>query len=487
MLTRRQLLVQGMGVALAGVANRRLSAVDENGVSLNDVQSQLNATRVNRVVRPESIDDIGAAIVSARANGRIVSVAGGRHSMGGQQFGKDSLHFDMTGFQRVLDLDVQRGQVTVEAGIQWPELIQELHKRQPDTPRPWTIREKQTGVDAVTLGGSLSSNVHSRSLAAPPIVNDVESFQLVDAAGKLHTCSRNENAELFASAIGGYGLFGVITQVTLRLIRRFKVQRRVEVIAVKDLLDWRQRRVDQGALFGDCQYSVDLGGEAESHPGVFPCYQPVDFDVPITDKPTGFKREDWARLYQLIRTDKRKAFEVYAEHYKRTDGQIYWSDTHQLAGEFVGHRDAVDATKGTEMITEVYVRPDQLMSFFVKIRRDLKESAADLTYGTIRFIEADRETKLPWAKEKSVCVVCNLHVQHTEAGIAKAKKDFRMIIDRTIEFGGSFYLTYHRWATPEQIKSCYPTIGDFFRLKRKYDPDERFQSDWYRHYAPAFT
>jgi hypothetical protein len=30
-------------------------------------------------------------------------------------------------------------------------------------------------------------------------------------------------------------------------------------------------------------------------------------------------------------------------------------------------------------------------------------------------------------------------------------------------------------------------MADFFRLKRKYDPDERFQSDWYRHYSRQFV
>jgi FAD/FMN-containing dehydrogenase len=488
MLSRRQLLAEGLGAALvATLPGPGLLVEDDAGVRLNDVQSQLNETRVQGVLRPTSVDDIAEALSKARRDNRCISVAGGRHSMGGQQFGKENLHFDMTGFNRILDLDTERGLVTVESGIQWPELIEKLHRRQPDTLQPWTIREKQTGVDAVTLGGSLSSNVHGRALAAPPIVSDVESFVLLDAAGKTHTCSREENAELFGAAIGGYGLFGIITQIKLRLTRRFKVRRRVDVIAVKDLLGRRQERVDDGFVFGDCQYSVDLSGEAEVHPGVFPCYLPVEFDEPVTQKPVGFKREDWARLYQLIRTDKRKAFELYAEHYLKTDGQVYWSDTHQLAGEFVGHRDAVDSAKGTEMITEVYLRPDRLMDFFAKIRQDLKEQKVDITYGTIRFIEADRETMLPWAKEQSVCVVCNLHVLHTEAGIDKAKRDFRMIIDRVIEFGGSFYLAYHRWATPEQVKACHPKTGEFFRLKRKYDPQARFQSEWYRHYAPAFA
>lgn len=461
-------------------------ANDTQNVLLNDVQSQLNATRVQRVFRPKSVSDLQAAIVEARRSDRVISVAGGRHSMGTQQFGRDSFHFDTTALNQVLSLDETRGLVTVEAGIQWPELIESLHMRQANSAAPWTIREKQTGVDAVTLGGSLSSNVHGRGLKFPPLVHDIESFQLLDAAGELRQCSRKENSELFSLAIGGYGLFGVITQVQLRLTRRFKVRRRVEIIAVKDLLEGYQRRVEQGFVFGDCQYSAELAGDAEKHPGVFPCYEPVAADVPVSEQPAKLSSDDWAELYRLMRKDKHKAFDVYSAHYRQTDGQVYWSDTHQLAGDFLGHRTAVEAEKGTEMITEVYLKHDSLMPFFTAIRQDLAERKADITYGTIRFIEADEETFLPWAREKSVCVVCNLHVRHTEDGIARAKADFRKILDRVVEFNGCFYLTYHRWATAEHVSACYPKIRDFFRLKRKYDPSERFQSEWYRQYAAAF-
>lgn len=46
---------------------------------------------------------------------------------------------------------------------------------------------------------------------------------------------------------------------------------------------------------------------------------------------------------------------------------------------------------------------------------------------------------------------------------------------------------YHRWATRKQVEACYPQFVDFLRLKKKYDPDERFQSDWYRHYRQMFA
>jgi FAD/FMN-containing dehydrogenase len=52
-------------------------------VVVNDVQSQLNATRVDRIIRPQSIDDIASALQVAERESRAVSVAGGRHAMGG--------------------------------------------------------------------------------------------------------------------------------------------------------------------------------------------------------------------------------------------------------------------------------------------------------------------------------------------------------------------------------------------------------------------
>ncbi|MEX2286614.1 MAG: FAD-binding oxidoreductase [Planctomycetaceae bacterium] len=462
-------------------------AVEPAGVEVNDVQSQLNATRVNRIVQPTSIDAIQGALRSARGEMRAVSVAGGRHAMGGQQFGRDTLLLDMTRHNRVVLFDKTKGHIEVQAGIEWPELIDYLHREQLEAHQPWVIREKQTGVDRVSLGGSLASNVHGRGLRFPPIVGDVESFVLIDARGMLHSCSRRENAELFALAIGGYGLFGIIAQVTLRLVPRTKVQRIVEVIPLKNLLGGVENRLRDGFMYGDCQYSTDLEGDADSHPGVFACYRPVAADTPVPADQKQLSNKDWIELYTLARTNKKKAFERYSQYYLGTSGQVYWSDTHQLAGNFDAYREAVDKQRGTEMITEVYVTKDAFLPLLAQARKDFLEHRVDMTYGTIRFIEKDTDTFLAWAKEPSVCIVCNLHVLHTEEGQKKAAADFRRIIDRVIQHGGRYYLTYHRWADRKQVGTCYPQFVEFLRLKRKYDPDERFQSDWYRHYKKMFA
>ena len=488
MPSRREFLQRAASLGAALTLPDRFGWAEESaGIEVNDVQSQLNATRVHRIVQPTSLDSLQMAMKNARRENRAISVAGGRHAMGGQQFGRDTVLVDTKRFNRVLNFDRKRGHIEVQAGMEWPELIEFLHREQVDDANPWAIRQKQTGVDRVSLGGSLASNIHGRGLRFPPIIGDVESFVLVDARGEPQQCSRRENPELFALAIGGYGLFGIIAQVTLRLVPRTKIERVVEVIAVKDLLPKVADRIENGFLYGDCQYSTDLATDADSHAGVFSCYRPVDADTPLPESQKHLTAEEWGELYRLARSDKKKAFETYSKYYLGTSRQVYWSDTHQLAGNFDAYRQAVDLRSGTEVITEVYVNKDSFLTLLSQSRDDFLNHGVDMTYGTIRFIEKDTESFLAWAKEPSVCIVCNLHVAHTAEGIKKAAQDFRRIIDRAMALGGRYFLTYHRWAERRQVEACYPQFVEFLRLKKKYDPTERFQSDWYRHYKDMFA
>ena len=226
-------------------------------VKVNDIHSQLNPTEVDSIVTVESEADLREAIADARRRGKPVSIAGGRHSMGGQQFAVGGVLLDTRSMRRILKLDAERGIVEIEAGIEWPGLIEGLIAMQQGEPRQWGIIQKQTGADRLTLGGALSSNIHGRGLTFKPIIGDVESFTMMDAEGALHDCSRTENAELFRLAIGGYGLFGVVTRIRLRLMPRTKLERIVKLIDVDQLMPAFDARIAEGFLYGDCQFSTD--------------------------------------------------------------------------------------------------------------------------------------------------------------------------------------------------------------------------------------
>ena len=412
--------------------------------------------------------------------------------MGGQEFGTDTLLLDVRKLNRILDLNRDTGILEVEAGIEWPDLIDGYLALQNGSGQTWGIAQKQTGADRLTISGTIAANAHGRGLKMKPFVSDVESFILVDAAGTARTCSRTENAELFRLAHGGYGLFGVITSVRLRLVPRTKIERVVEIRSVDDLIPAFEQRIADGFIYGDFQFSIEHGSDDFLHKGVFSCYRPVQMDRPIPEEEKQLSDENWRQLLYLAHTDEKQAFKKYAEYYLSTNGQIYWSDLHQLSIYPDNYHREIDAKlhapyPATEMITEIDVPRPALKGFLDEVREDFRKNKTELIYGTVRLIERDNESFLPWAKQPYACTIFNLHTVHSPEGLRRSAEAFRRLIEMAARRAGTYYLTYHRYATRDQVEKCYPEFAQFLRLKKKYDPEERFQSDWYRHYRTMFT
>ena len=463
--------------------------------TLNDIHSQLNETAMRRVVTPRTATEIQQAVAAIREDGDRLSIAGGRHAMGGQQFLDGGVLLDASGLNRILELDAERGLVRVEAGILWSDLVRGLRDMQQGQARRWSVVQKQTGADRLSIGGALAANGHGRGLTYKPIVQDVESFELVDASGAVRHCSRTENPELFSLAIGGYGLFGIIYAVTLRLMPAHRVRRVVEITTIDQLETLFTERIADGFTYGDFQYKTDETSPCFLRDGVMSCYVPVpggpvsDDEPHIAETPLNLLSEqDWRGLLYLSHVDKARAFDEYAGFYLSTNGQTYDSDTFQLSQYIDDYHRELDrslnaAVKCTETITELYVPLPSLADFMDAAARELRERSANVIYGTIRLIEQDDETFLNWARQPYACIVFNLHVEHTETGIAHAANALRALIDLATERDGSYFLTYNKFATPQQLARCYPQFGEFLALKDRYDPDGVFSSDWLRAYT----
>jgi FAD/FMN-containing dehydrogenase len=486
MLTRREFI---RGAALFALAPR-IFAAREKEIWVNDVHSQLNRTRVRELLTPRTRNELAEIVHSASRKGLSIAVSGCRHSMGGQQFATDGICIDARSLDRVISFDQECGLIEVEAGIQWPKLIRAYLDAQADKAKQWGIAQKQTGADTFTLGGSLSSNVHGRGLAMKPLISNLESFTLINADGKSIRCSRDGNNELFRLATGGYGLFGLIDSVTLRLVPRQKLRRVVEIIHADDLPKRFEERIAHKFLYGDFQFSVDEKSRDFLQRGVFSCYEPIDIDKPIVAKKE-LRDDDWLELLRLAYTDRDKAFKRYSDYYLSTNGQTYWSDTNQLGAYLPNYaqkiREQIGGEESSLIITEIYVPRPDLPNFLTRAADLLSSNHTTVIYGTVRLIEKDEESFLAWAKQPYACIIFNLLTLHTPAGIEASARSFRGLIDLAIARGGSYYLTYHKFAKPEQVMACYPQFKEFLDLKRRYDPAERFQSDWYRYYRKLFA
>jgi FAD/FMN-containing dehydrogenase len=489
MPTRREFLTGAIAVSVGARLEPLWS--DESRV-VNDIHSGLNRTRVSKIVTPKNTAEVQEIVRQARTKRMAISVAGGRHAMGGQQFGTDTVLVDMTGMNSLTAYDPDRHLIEVSGGAFWPAIMDEYLRRQAGKAQQWGIAQKQTGADKISIAGTLAANAHGRGLTMKPFISNIEAFTLINGDGELLKCSRDENPELFRLAIGGYGLFGIVSSVTLRLVPRQKIQRVVEIRTTDGLMDAFDSRIKNGFLYGDFQFSIDRNSDDFLHRGVFSCYKPVDQATAMPEHEKQLSDESWRTLLYLAHENKSEAFKRYADYYMSTNGQLYWSDMHQLSFYPEHYHRLIDqkmhATHpGSEMITEINVPRAELTDFLSEVRDDFRKNNVELIYGTVRLIEKDEESFLPWARQPYACTIFNLHASHTPAALHDSAAAFRRLIDIAVRRKGTYYLTYHKHARKDQVLACYPHFAEFLSLKRKFDPQERFQSDWYRHYKSMFA
>jgi FAD/FMN-containing dehydrogenase len=259
----------------------------------NDTHSALNRTPVSRVLEPRSADEVAAAVTAAAGRGQALAICGARHAMGGQQFLTKGTLLDTRRLNDVRWFDRNAALIEFGAGTTWPDVIRAYLALQRGPGPAHGIHQKQTGADRLTLGGAVAANMHGRTLAAQPFVADIEGLEVVSAAGEVLRCSREQNAQLFRHVVGGYGLFGVVTAVTLRLVPRIKVERCVTRLEIEDLVDAFDQRIAAGHLYGDFQFATAPHSADFLRTGVLSSYRPVDPQRRIPADQRRLAQADW--------------------------------------------------------------------------------------------------------------------------------------------------------------------------------------------------
>ena len=139
-----------------------------------------------------------------------------------------ALHLDISGLNRMLRLDGQRRQVELQAAAPWSEVAAYLG-------------EKGVAPATAGLAGALTGSVGeavSENAPGPdgaPISLHVEALTLVTAQGDVLRADRHANSDLFALAIGGHDLVGVLYSVTLRIDSLSRAVKRSEPPVVLEM------------------------------------------------------------------------------------------------------------------------------------------------------------------------------------------------------------------------------------------------------------
>jgi hypothetical protein len=178
--------------------------------TVDDV-TRMNATAVERIfcVRQES--DITRVLQLARQHGMKVSVRGTRHSMGGHTVIKGGYVIDCMKLNSH-SFDPVTGLLTTQPGAMWADLIKHLNQYGFS---PRTMQSYST----FSVGGSLAVNAHGITTDFCG-AESVEEFDLIKWDGEKVKCRRGadgEAGELFSLALGGYGMFGVMSRIVMKV------------------------------------------------------------------------------------------------------------------------------------------------------------------------------------------------------------------------------------------------------------------------------
>lgn len=116
-------------------------------------------------------------------------------------------------FNRILDFDEKQGIITCESGVLLKDIIEIVILK------GWFL-SVTPGSKFVTVGGAVASDVHGKNHHKAGAFSDhLRSMDIMLPDGRIITCSRSENHDLFKATCGGMGLTGIILNVTFALKR----------------------------------------------------------------------------------------------------------------------------------------------------------------------------------------------------------------------------------------------------------------------------
>lgn len=455
--------------------------VDNDPVSSEIVSDigGLMPTRIEQVTKGEEEREIVKTVKKATDENLKVSIAGKMHSQGGHTYYPGSVVLDMTSHNKILDLDTTEKTIRVQSGATWAD-IQEAAN-----PHGLSVKVMQSQ-NIFTIGGSLSVNVHGRDIRHGALIETVNSFRLMKHDGEIINVSRTENKEYFPLVIGGYGLFGVILDAELQLTDDELYEMKttelpydeysdffLEEVKGKEDVKMHLARISTAPdsfledmyitdyIHSDSQDLLKEHNSMKGEKGTF-----------ISKFMLGISRQfDWGKdlFWGMQKT-----------YFQRKDGD-YVSRNNAMRSEskFMEYESRSD----TDVLQEYFVPVDKFTAYIDDLREVLNEEELNLVNITVRYVDENGDAVLSYSKEEMFALVLLINQEKSAEGKEDTERIVRRMVDVTLKHGGSYYLPYYEYPSKKQMKEAYPRTEEFFRSKRKLDPEEVFMNHFYEEYG----
>lgn len=486
-------------------------------------RSGLNPTEVLDMPLMASEADAVNLRKLAVASEKQISLAGMRHSQGGQTSKAEAYMAVMETFnqvsapQRLLSPYLGDEQVThiitADAGAVWSQVHHALN--------PYGLAPLVHQSSAhFTIGGSISVNCHGRDHRWGALANTIVSMKVLTGKGYVLTASRTENEDLFKAVIGGYGSCGMILNATIAVTDNLDLQTiplkqgageisiaqyvdHLHTIAASKVvmmhigwLDFTDNDFFTKVAGYDFKFS---GGTESNYFGATDKAQHRIWNIKLHDEDYGqseIMRAGWhsAKKNDGIRKKTWTALKMQHASKKESTSRL---NHLRAAISFTGYRGAGDA----DILLEYFVPIDQLVAFISACRTHYKNQGqtanVHISTGSIRLLQReDTISNLSYSRLSangnpmvSVALDLNIPIERNRQPTQAVTEWVNALTDKALACDGTFYLPYFKFADNAQFKQAYntrpaATAGYKAQLEaiKKFNPEKVYWNDFLEKY-----
>jgi decaprenylphospho-beta-D-ribofuranose 2-oxidase len=361
------------------------------------------------------------------------------------------------------------GVLHVGAGASLDQLLNEC------IPHGWFL-PVTPGTRQVTVGGAVAADVHGKNHHVDgSFARHVLEMRVVTPSGA-YTVSPERDAELFGATLGGMGLTGVVTDVTLKLLKiqtdqvLVDTQRFSNLDQVMSEMTVGDEHFRYSVAWVDCMTrGANLGRAVltrgdharadEVSPAQLRAPAPARLKVPF-DAPSGLLNpitigafnEAWFRTsprHQLAKAESISTF------FHPLDSVGDWNRLYGRRG-FVQYQFCVpDRSSDTVRRVIEHLASSRVASFLAVLKRFGAASAGPLSF------------PMPgWTLALDLPV-----------GPASLPRVLDDLDEMVLSSGGRIYLAKDSRVGPETLKAMYPRLDEFLAVKNRVDPEHVLTSD----------
>ena len=439
--------------------------------------SQLNLTKIDTII-PVPNDKKGIEIQLkkvlkyAKENNLKISIAGAKHSMGGHTIYPNGIVLNMLSYKQ-MELDASKNILTIGSGALWEDALKYLDKYGK------SIAIMQA-FSSFSIGGSISVNGHGWQKDVPPISASVVSFTLMKDNGEIVNCSREENQELFKLVIGGYGLFGIVLDVKLKIVENESLQFKYIRLSSDNYINYYKKFISENPNINLVFGRLRISNKHFLEEATLNFFEKVAGTIPVMQNKKSTEAQRLVfRGSVNSEYGKRLRWDLETGMNKVSKNEIY--SRNELLNDHVSLIENKDRSS-TDLLQEYFIPERNFNQFITDMKPILRNSKIDLLNITIRGVHQDNDSYLSYARENVFGFVLLFNQKKTDKQETEMKKLTNQLLEVALKNEGTFYLPYRLHINKEKMRKPYPNAEKFFQLKLKYDPSELFNNRFYEYY-----